>query len=147
MFYVKLFRHITDWRWARLLLRATVIVFAILEVNVFEGLLGIKFEDKWWVLVFDSALVISENHGWRSEQMALVGNFVDKGRWWKASFLEVEGPVFASVWYLFGHREFSMFWIIFWKWNIIKFISKLILKLDFQSIKLAIYNNFFSFIQ
>ncbi len=43
MLYVKLFRHITDWFWARLLFRAAVIVFAILEVNVFQGLLGIEF--------------------------------------------------------------------------------------------------------
>ena len=111
MFYVKLFRHVTDWCRVGLLFRTAVVVFAILEVNVFKGLLGIEFKCKVWVLVFNHALVIGENHGWRSEQVALVGDFVDEGWRWTPSFLEVEGPVFATVRYLFDHLDFSMVWI------------------------------------
>ena len=109
MLYVKFFRHVADWCWIRLLLWTAVVIFAILKVNIFEGLLGIEFKSEVWVLVFDDTLVIGENHGWGSEQVGFVGDFVDKGRWWKASFLEVEGPVFATVRYLFDHWDLVWF--------------------------------------
>lgn len=42
MFNIKLFRHVADWCWVGLLFWIAVVVFTILEVNVFEGLLCVE---------------------------------------------------------------------------------------------------------
>ncbi len=104
VFDVKFLRNVTDGSRVWLLLRATVVIFAVLEVDVLESLLGVELEGEVRVVVFDYAFVIGEDHGWRSEEMGLISNFIDKSRGWKPSFLEVECPVFASMRYLFDHR-------------------------------------------
>jgi hypothetical protein len=104
MFDVKLFRNVTDGGGIWFLLWTTVVVFAVLEIDVLEGLRGVELEGEVWVVVFNEAFVIGEDHGWRSEEVGLISDFVDKGRWWKPSFLEVEGPVFAGMRHLLDHK-------------------------------------------
>jgi hypothetical protein len=69
VFDVEFLRYVTDGSGIRLLLRAAVAIFAVLEVDVLESFLGVELESEVGVVVFDEAFVIGENHGWRSEEM------------------------------------------------------------------------------
>lgn len=77
MFDVKFLRYVTDGSGIWFLLRAAVVIFAVLEVDVLESFLGVELEGEVRVVVFDKAFVIGENHGWRSEEMGLISNFID----------------------------------------------------------------------
>ncbi len=80
MFDVKFLRNVTDGSGIWFLLRATVVIFAVLEVNVLESFLGVELKCEVGVVVFDEAFVIGKDHGWRSEEMRLISDFIDKSR-------------------------------------------------------------------
>jgi hypothetical protein len=69
VFDVKFLRYVTDGSGIWFLLRAAVVIFAVLEVDVLESFLGVELECEVGVVVFDEAFVIGEDHGWRSEEM------------------------------------------------------------------------------
>ena len=110
MFDIQLLWNVAYWSWSGLLFWLTVVILTILEVDILEGLLSIELEDKIWVFVFNNTLIIGEDHGWGSEEVTLISNFVNEGRWWKASLFELESPVFAVVWYLLDHG-YCCYWL------------------------------------
>lgn len=103
MFYVQSFRNVRNWLCICLFLRTTIIHFSVFMVDVFESFFSVILECKINICIFDDALVISEDHGWRPKEMTVISNFIDDSWWWEASFFEFESPFFVLMWYFFVH--------------------------------------------